>query len=52
MRGVSETMQVQAVSPCTLRLEKVFKSACRPAPAEQSEPAMVSAIGMVGILAI
>jgi hypothetical protein len=47
MFAVSETTQVTAVSPWTPKCWKVFKSAWIPAPAEQSEPAMVNATGGV-----
>jgi hypothetical protein len=36
---------VTAVSPNTWWCWKVFKSACNPAPAEQSDPAMLNATG-------
>src|SRR5450432_2353050 len=38
-------MQVIAVRPYTPAALKVFKSACAPAPAELSEPAIVSTTG-------
>ena len=47
MSGVSETTQVTAVKAWTPRAENVFRSACSPAPAEQSEPAIVMAMGKV-----
>src|SRR5271155_303274 len=43
--GTSATMQVMAVTPYTPRALNVFRSACAPAPALLSEPAMVSATG-------
>jgi hypothetical protein len=45
MSAVSETTQVTAVRPWTWKCWNVFKSAWMPAPAEQSEPAMVNATG-------
>ena len=48
--GVSETTQDTAVRPWTPSDENVFKSACIPAPAEQSEPAMVMALGGVMVV--
>src|SRR5438477_6733626 len=41
--GVSATMQVMAVTPYTPSAPNVFRSACAPAPALLSEPAIVSA---------
>ena len=38
-------MAVIAVAPYTPRAENVLRSACMPAPPEESEPAMVSATG-------
>ena len=46
MLAVSDTTQVTAVRPWTWKCWKVFKSAWIPAPAEQSEPAMVRTTGM------
>ena len=45
--GISATTQVTAVRPNTPCAEKVFRSAWMPAPAEQSEPAMLRAMGGV-----
>jgi hypothetical protein len=39
--GVSETTLVRAVSASPPRAEMAFKSACIPAPQEESDPAMV-----------
>src|SRR5437667_6225941 len=47
--GVSATMQVMAVSPYTPRAVNVFRSACAPAPALLSEPAIVRGKGEAAV---
>src|SRR5882724_2215563 len=47
--GVSATMQVMAVSPYTLSAVNVFRSACAPAPALLSEPAIVRATAVAAV---
>ena len=51
MFAVSDTTQVTAVSPCTWKCWNVLRSAWMPAPAEQSEPAIVIATGTVFVMA-